>query len=293
MLARSPMALALLFTILSSANAADPSHGKMNEVELFAADDIKWIDGPPSLPKGASIAVLEGDPTKKGPFVFRVKVPDGYRIPPHTHPKTERITVISGTFHIGMGDTIDAKATEAMPTGTYGHWPRGMKHFVWVKGETIVQFHGDGPWTINYVNPADDPRTAPAPRTASARTAVDFTEDSLEVVKRNIAEEKAVLVDVRSKEEWDQGYIEGSLFVPVTSLRKHSLNPVSLAETLPAKKEEKILYTFCVVGMRAKQAAKILQEQGYNVRALQPGYEKLIEAGFKKADEDTRQRNAR
>jgi quercetin dioxygenase-like cupin family protein len=104
------------------------------------------------------IAVLEGDPTKEGPFVFRVKLPDGYRVPPHTHPKTERVTVISGTFNIGMGDTFDEKATKVMAAGTYGYWPAGMKHFVWAKGETVLQFHGTGPWSIQYVNPDDDPR---------------------------------------------------------------------------------------------------------------------------------------
>jgi len=124
----------------------------------FPAAEIKWQDGPGSLPKGAKIAVLEGDPTKEGPFVFRVKVPDGYRIPVHTHPKTERVTVISGTFNIGMGEKFDEKATKAMAAGTYGYWESGMKHFVWTKGETVVQFHGMGPWSIHYVNPADDPR---------------------------------------------------------------------------------------------------------------------------------------
>jgi quercetin dioxygenase-like cupin family protein len=104
------------------------------------------------------IAVLEGDPSKEGPFVFRIKIPDGYRVPPHTHPKTERVTVISGTFNIGMGDKIDPTATRPMPAGTYGYWPSGMKHFVWAKGETVLQFHGMGPWSIQYLNPADDPR---------------------------------------------------------------------------------------------------------------------------------------
>ena len=88
----------------------------------------------------------------------RVKVPDGYRIPPHTHPKTERITVISGTFNIGMGAEFDQKVTKPMPAGTYGYWETGMKHFVWAKGETILQFHGIGPWSIQYVDRADDPR---------------------------------------------------------------------------------------------------------------------------------------
>src|SRR5262249_2333144 len=133
-------------------------HKESGEIELNVPDQIQWREGPPSLPKGAGIAVLEGDPTKEGQFVFRLKIPDGYRVPPHTHPKTERVTVISGTLNIGMGDKFDEKATKAMPAGTYGNWPAGMKHFVWAKGETVLQFHGIGPWSIQYVNPVDDPR---------------------------------------------------------------------------------------------------------------------------------------
>ena len=135
--------------------SADDHDGKF---ETFPTAEIKWQDGPDSLPKGAKIAILEGDPNKEGPFVFRVKVPDGYRIPVHTHPKTERVTVIAGTFNIGMGEKFDEKASKPMPAGTYGYWDSGMKHFVFVKGETVVQFHGMGPWSIKYVNPKDDPR---------------------------------------------------------------------------------------------------------------------------------------
>jgi quercetin dioxygenase-like cupin family protein len=147
----------LLFAVLLSPFAAVAQHGDMG-FALNPPDQLQWKPGPPSLPKGAQIAVLEGDPSKEGPFVFRVKVPDGYRIPVHTHPKTERVTVISGMFNIGMGDKFDEKATQAMSAGTYGFWESGMKHFVWIKGETVVQFHGTGPWSIQYVNPADDPR---------------------------------------------------------------------------------------------------------------------------------------
>jgi quercetin dioxygenase-like cupin family protein len=147
--------------ILSAALRSEPpaaAHDEATDFKLFPADKIKWQEGPPSLPKGAMIAVLEGDPTKEGAFVFRVKLPDGYRIPPHTHPKTERVTVLSGTFNIGMGEKFDEMAGKAMPAGTYGHWATGMKHFVWAKGETVLQFHGMGPWSIQYVNPGDDPR---------------------------------------------------------------------------------------------------------------------------------------
>jgi anti-sigma factor ChrR (cupin superfamily) len=144
-----------------SAIAAYPSAGRDDKEAtpaIHRPDDLTWKDGPPSLPPGAKFAVLEGDPTRPGPFVMRVKLPDGYKIPPHTHPKPERLTVLSGSFHLGMGDRFDPKHAVPLPAGTYGTWPAGMKHFVWVEGETVVQLHGDGPWAIEYVNRADDPR---------------------------------------------------------------------------------------------------------------------------------------
>lgn len=139
------------------ANPASSVTGEHMEA-VFPLAETEWMEGPASLPKGAKMAVLEGDPNKEGLYVFRLKLPDGYRVPPHTHPKTERVTVIAGTFNLGMGEKFNADATRPLPTGTYGYWPAGMKHFVWVKGETIIQFHGIGPWSIKYINPADDPR---------------------------------------------------------------------------------------------------------------------------------------
>jgi rhodanese-related sulfurtransferase len=113
----------------------------------------------------------------------------------------------------------------------------------------------------------------------SPRSKVEWTKDALEVVKANVEKEKAVLVDVRSDEEWKNGHIEGSIFLPVTSLRKGG-DPKAIAKKLPPRK---IIYTFCVVGMRAKAAAFALEQQGYEVRALKPGYDDLLKAGFKKA----------
>jgi rhodanese-related sulfurtransferase len=113
----------------------------------------------------------------------------------------------------------------------------------------------------------------------SPRGNIEFTKDSLDTVKQNVAKSKAVLVDVRSDEEWKQGHIEGSIFLPVTSLRKGG-DPKEIAKKLPNKK---IIYTFCVVGMRAKSAALELEKQGYTVRPLKPGYEQLVKAGFKVA----------
>ncbi|WP_020473911.1 cupin domain-containing protein [Zavarzinella formosa] len=125
---------------------------------VVTPSDLKWVDGPASLPKGAQMAVLEGDPTKEGEFVMRVKLPDGMRIMPHTHPKDERVTVLTGTLYLGMGDKIDEKTAKAMPAGSYGRTGAKMPHFGWVKGETVLQLHGMGPWGVTYLNPADDPR---------------------------------------------------------------------------------------------------------------------------------------
>ena len=122
-------------------------------------------------------------------------------------------------------------------------------------------------------------QTAP-PASSAARHNMEHTKDSLEVVKKNIAAKKAVLVDVRSLEEWNEGHIAGSIFVPITSLRQGG-DPKELAKKLPKKK---ILYTYCVVGMRAKNAAIALQKHGYAVRPLKPGYEQLLKAGFKKGE---------
>jgi rhodanese-related sulfurtransferase len=122
-------------------------------------------------------------------------------------------------------------------------------------------------------------QTAP-PASTAARHNIEHTKDSLELVQKNIAAKKAVLVDVRSLEEWNEGHIAGSIFVPITSLRQGG-DPKELAKKLPKKK---ILYTYCVVGMRAKNAAIALQKHGYTVRPLKPGYEQLLKAGFKKAE---------
>jgi quercetin dioxygenase-like cupin family protein len=154
------VAAAVLAVAAASLAFAQPTqHGSTAEgPSLHSPGDIQWKDGPASLPAGAQFAVLEGDPAKEGFFCMRVRLPDGYRIPPHTHPKTERLTVISGTFHLGMGEIFDRSAGRRMTAGSFGYWPAGMKHFAWTQGETVVQLHGMGPWQIVYLNPADDPR---------------------------------------------------------------------------------------------------------------------------------------
>jgi len=122
--------------------------------------DLKWGDAPPGLPPGAKLAVLAGDPNKKGLFTVRLQTPAGYKVPPHTHPTSEHITVISGTFNIGTGDKFDDATGKEMGAGGYMVMPPGMKHYAWTPAEAIIQVQGMGPFVIKYVNPADDPRNA-------------------------------------------------------------------------------------------------------------------------------------
>jgi quercetin dioxygenase-like cupin family protein len=120
--------------------------------------EIKWGPAPPSLPPGAQIAVVAGDPTKSEPYVLRAKLPDGYKIPPHWHPTDENVTILEGTFLAGKGEKFDDRAGQELPAGSFACMPKGMRHFAWCKGETILQVHGMGPFEFHYVNAADDPR---------------------------------------------------------------------------------------------------------------------------------------
>lgn len=121
---------------------------------------LEWKAAPPSLPAGAQVVVLEGDPAKPGLFTMRIRMPDGYRIRPHFHEADEHVTVISGTFVLGSGETESGGTGTAISAGGYTAMPAGMRHFALTRGETVVQIHAVGPWKLTYVNPADDPRNA-------------------------------------------------------------------------------------------------------------------------------------
>jgi hypothetical protein len=124
----------------------------------FTPEQIKYGPPPPFLAAGAQVAVLEGDPTAStGDFTIRLKMPDGYKIAPHWHPTRENMTVISGTFKVGMGDTFDTKKMMSFTDGSFAYLDRAMHHYAMASGLTVVQVHGMSPLQVNYVNPADDP----------------------------------------------------------------------------------------------------------------------------------------
>jgi quercetin dioxygenase-like cupin family protein len=114
--------------------------------------------GPASLPPGAEIAVLHGNPTEERLTVIRLKFPAGYNIPPHWHPNDEVVTVVSGELSLGMGNRFEEGALQSLPAGSHFTMPAGHRHYVRAKGETVVQIATNVPFRITYVNPQDDPR---------------------------------------------------------------------------------------------------------------------------------------
>ncbi len=152
--------IVIFFAVVFSHEWLSAEETQSGDMRLYPATTIEWKAGPIALPPGAKMAALEGDPMKESPFVVRFQFPDGYNIPPHTHPKTERVTVISGTLYLATGEALDRKSAKKLPAGSFGYWPADMRHTAWSEGETVIQLHGIGPWQISYVNPADDPRNA-------------------------------------------------------------------------------------------------------------------------------------
>ena len=147
-------------TTSSTPSRSTPSAILAPEHRTFLPSDIKWVDGPPSLPKGTKMAVLYGDMAAPGLFCARAMLPAGYKVPPHFHPVDEKVTVISGEFMMGLGDQFDESKGHAVPPGGMSIMPKGMHHFAWSKVETVIQIDAMGPWGITYVNPQDDPRNA-------------------------------------------------------------------------------------------------------------------------------------
>jgi hypothetical protein len=174
---RKLLAILLLLPVISLAQAPKKAATKAKPAGPAAVvvtpDKIKWGPAPPVFPAGAQFAVLAGDPSKPGPFVVRIKAPDAYRIMPHWHPAPETVTVISGEFHVGMGDKFDESSMQTLPAHSLAVVPTHHNHYAMTKGETELQVSSTGPFKLIYVNPADDPskaQAAAAPKKKAAGT---------------------------------------------------------------------------------------------------------------------------
>jgi len=135
------------------------------DAQSGAAPALKWGAAPPVFEPGAQMAVLQGDPSKAGEeFTVRLRMPSGYKIAPHTHPTAENITVIEGTFLVGMGSTVDRAKMLTLPRGAFASAPAQHPHYAEARGATVVQVHAIGPFALTYVNPADAPVAMRSPR---------------------------------------------------------------------------------------------------------------------------------
>ena len=140
------------------AMGADHPHAGQN------LKDAKWSPAPPLLPKGAEIAVLDGDPTKPVLYAVRLKFPAHYAIPAHSHPTDEHVVVTSGALVFGMGDVLDkgSRTNTKLTVGGFVDASANVNHFAFTRGEeTTIVLYGVGPVEFNYVNPNDDPRNQP------------------------------------------------------------------------------------------------------------------------------------
>lgn len=154
-----PLSATLLALALAPVQPAFAQDAAPHMPMAYHAKDLTWGAAPPSLPAGAQLAVLSGNPGAEGPFTIRLKMPPGYRVPRHTHPTDETVTVMQGQLSASLGEAAHAHSG-ALATGDFVNMTAGMQHEVSTRGGAIVQVQAMGPFQITYVNPADDPRNA-------------------------------------------------------------------------------------------------------------------------------------
>jgi quercetin dioxygenase-like cupin family protein len=153
-----------LSSVLAVALSATGFAETVDAHKVFLPDKIEWASAPAALAGGAEAAVLDGDPQKPGMFTMRLKMPKGYAIAPHMHPRSELVTVISGRVRLGLGQAADHASVEPLPAAAFFSMPQGVVHYLFVDEETVLQLSGVGPWSIEYANPKDDPRLNVAPQ---------------------------------------------------------------------------------------------------------------------------------
>jgi quercetin dioxygenase-like cupin family protein len=141
----------------SSVNRQASEPGSVAVTDAGPQQTIQWGPAPAVFPPGAQLAVMQGDPSKAEPFTVRLKFPNGYKIPPHTHPTEENVTVLSGTFLAGMGAQLNESNVQANGRGDFLSIPANHAHYAIARGETIVQVNAIGPFTLTYVNPDGTP----------------------------------------------------------------------------------------------------------------------------------------
>jgi len=158
---RTILGASLILTLVLAGAAL--AQGTASQHVMVEGKELKWGPPPPVFEQNAKFTVVSGDPGKAGLYVVRLDMPPGYKIAPHWHPTDEHVTVLSGSFALGMGDKFDQSKMKTLPQNGYALLPAEMRHYAMAKSRAVVQVHGMGPFQLTYVNPADDPsKRAPA-----------------------------------------------------------------------------------------------------------------------------------
>jgi len=157
------MFLALPLLLVAGPAAQAKKTAAAMPAKKTAPAELKWMDGPPGLPAGATFAVVSGDPGKKGMFTVQIKMPPNYAVRPHWHPTDENVTLVSGRLAYGMSDQLDRANAQAMNPGGKIVMKAKGHHWVFTGDGALVEVKAMGPFMITYVDPADDPRTPKKP----------------------------------------------------------------------------------------------------------------------------------
>ena len=149
--------LSLLVLVVACAGCMQTPVGMMQfpdgmQQHAVHEKNMPWKPCPPGLPKGcAGIAILEGHPKKADLFTVRFKLKKGFLMPAHTHPKDERVTILSGKMSVAFGKDAKHEDAKQFGPGDYYVNSRDAIHVVWADEDSILQITGIGPWKADFI----------------------------------------------------------------------------------------------------------------------------------------------
>jgi len=149
---------ALVLLIAGNTLGAVMAQAESASVVALTPSEMKWTKQGALAAPGLEQLNLVGDPTRAGPYTLRLRFPKGYKIPPHTHPDSREVTILSGVFATGYGETFDSAKLKILPAGSFYTEPANVPHYIEIEEDTVLQVSGTGPSGRNFVKPADNPK---------------------------------------------------------------------------------------------------------------------------------------
>jgi quercetin dioxygenase-like cupin family protein len=144
---------------LDAGVAAGQTEYVMKDYDTAFSSDTAWKDMT-MIPAGGKMILVYGNPKEKGPYVVRVKLPAGYKLPAHKHQDPRTVTVLQGTYWSGVGDAYDQGKLTKFTPGSFYSTEAGVPHFTFAETDVIIQEMGQGPVdnSIEYMDASLDPR---------------------------------------------------------------------------------------------------------------------------------------